>query len=75
MFAHYLGCVLVLQFGLLQACCLRPCGVCLCWVAVLQLLIDELQLQGQITAEEFLKQREEQLDKLFPTAALMPGNC
>jgi len=49
--------------------------VCLCWVAVLQLLIDELQLQGQITAEEFLKQREEQLDKLFPTAALMPGNC
>lgn len=40
---------------------------------VLQLLIDELQLHGQITAEEFLKQREEQLDKLFPTAELMPG--
>lgn len=41
---------------------------------LLQLLIDELQLAGRITAEEFLKQREEQLDKLFPTAELMPGD-
>lgn len=38
-----------------------------------QVLIDELQLHGQITPEEFLRQREEQLDKLFPTAQLMPG--
>jgi hypothetical protein len=41
---------------------------------MLQVLIDELQLHGQITPEEFLRQREEQLDKLFPTAQLMPGN-
>jgi hypothetical protein len=40
---------------------------------MLQLAIDELQLHGQITAEDFLKQREEQLDALFPTAELMPG--
>jgi hypothetical protein len=36
-------------------------------------LIDELQLHGQISPEEFIKQREAQLDKLFPTAELMPG--
>lgn len=41
----------------------------------LQVLIDDMQLHGQITAEEFLKQREEQLDKLFPTAQLLPGAC
>jgi hypothetical protein len=40
---------------------------------VLQVLLDDLQLHGRITAEEFLKQREEQLDLLFPTAQLMPG--
>jgi hypothetical protein len=41
-----------------------------CW---LQVLIDELELHGQISPEEFIKQREEQLDKLFPTAQLMSG--
>lgn len=40
----------------------------------MQVLIDELQLHDQISAEEFLRQREEQLDKLFPTAQLMPGD-
>eukprot|EP00775_Hariotina_reticulata_P007339 gene7340-7551_t len=38
-----------------------------------QVLIDELQLQGQLTPQDFLQQREEVLDKLFPTSALMPG--
>lgn len=40
----------------------------------MQVLIDELQLHGQISAEEFLRQREVELDKLFPTAQLMPGD-
>lgn len=38
-----------------------------------QWLIDELDLQGQLTAEEFVQAREEILLKLFPTAELMPG--
>jgi pseudouridine-5'-monophosphatase len=38
-----------------------------------QVLIDELQLEGHLTPQDFLQQREEVLDKLFPTSALMPG--
>ena len=38
-----------------------------------QVLINETDLHGQLTAEQFLKQREEILDKLFPTSELMPG--
>ena len=30
-------------------------------------------LQGQLTAQEFVQAREEILLKLFPTAELMPG--
>jgi hypothetical protein len=36
-------------------------------------LIDELGLEGQLTAQDFLSQREALLDALFPTAQLMPG--
>jgi hypothetical protein len=39
-----------------------------------RLLVKELQLEGLLTAEEFLEQREAALDALFPTAELMPGN-
>lgn len=38
-----------------------------------QVLIDELGLHGQLTPQEFLQQREEILDRLFPNSQLMPG--
>ena len=38
-----------------------------------QTLVDELGLHGQITPEQFLAEREEALDSLFPTAQLLPG--
>jgi pseudouridine-5'-monophosphatase len=38
-----------------------------------QVLVDETGLHGQLTAEDFLQQREEILDRLFPTSELMPG--
>lgn len=38
-----------------------------------QVCVTELGLQDQLTAEEFLAEREEALDKLFPQTALMPG--
>ena len=38
-----------------------------------QLCIDELGLTGQISAEEFVAEREQRLDKLFAEAALLPG--
>ena len=37
------------------------------------IFVAELELEGQLTPEEFLEQREGQLDALFPTAALLPG--
>lgn len=36
-------------------------------------LVAELQLEGQLSAQEFLDQREEALDLLFPTSSLLPG--
>ena len=38
-----------------------------------QLLVDILDLQGQLTAEDFLAQREAALDAMFPSSELMPG--
>jgi len=38
-----------------------------------EIMIDELELRGRISAEEFLAEREKLLDKLFPEAKLMPG--
>ncbi|KAF6262827.1 HAD-like domain-containing protein [Scenedesmus sp. NREL 46B-D3] len=38
-----------------------------------QVLIDDLQLHGQLTAQQFLQQREAILDRLFPSSPLMPG--
>lgn len=38
-----------------------------------QIFVDELGLQGQLTAEQLLIDREAALDELFPTAQLMPG--
>lgn len=32
-----------------------------------------MQLHGQLTPQDFLKQREAILDRLFPTSPLMPG--
>jgi (DL)-glycerol-3-phosphatase len=40
-----------------------------------QALIDELQLHGQITAEEFVKEREQMLHDLFPECDVMPGSA
>ena len=37
-------------------------------------LVDTLQLQDQLTPEDFLSQREKALDTLFPSAQLMPGS-
>lgn len=42
-------------------------------VEATELLLREVGLTGQITAEEFLELRDETLNKLFPTASLMPG--
>ena len=36
-------------------------------------LIEELQLQGRISAEEFVKEREQLLHNKFPHCQLMPG--
>lgn len=36
-------------------------------------LVDELGLHGTISPEDFLREREEALDKLFPTSQLLPG--
>ena len=38
-----------------------------------QLLVDSLQLEGQLTAHDFLAQREAALDAMFPSSELMPG--
>ncbi|EFN53572.1 hypothetical protein CHLNCDRAFT_25699 [Chlorella variabilis] len=38
-----------------------------------RVLVDELELQGQLTPEQFLADREEALDEMFPTAQLLPG--
>ncbi len=37
------------------------------------ILIEETGLQGQLTPEEFLREREASLDRLFPQAELLPG--
>ena len=39
------------------------------------IFVETLQLQGQLTPEGFLRQREAALKKLWPTAELMPGMC
>ena len=38
-----------------------------------KILIEETGLQGRLTPEEFLKEREAKLDELFPQAELLPG--
>jgi len=38
-----------------------------------QILVTELDIADKISAEEFLKLREEKLDELFPTSPLLPG--
>lgn len=68
--------------------CLRPRGVDLppptCSTTALRALppqaieaartlVSELQLEGRITPEQFLIDREEALDRMFPEAQLLPG--
>lgn len=36
-------------------------------------LIDKLQLEGRLSAQEFLDKREKALDGMFPQAELLPG--
>ena len=38
-----------------------------------RILVEDAGLQGRLTPEEFLREREAKLDLLFPTAELMPG--
>ena len=38
-----------------------------------KLVVETLQLEGQLTAEQFLKDREVILHKTFSSAILMPG--
>jgi pseudouridine-5'-monophosphatase len=38
-----------------------------------QILVDDLGLQGKITAEEFVTEREKKLDVLFANSSLLPG--
>jgi beta-phosphoglucomutase-like phosphatase (HAD superfamily) len=38
-----------------------------------RIFVDETGLEGQLTAEEFLEEREEMLAELFPDANLLPG--
>ena len=39
-----------------------------------RILVEDSGLQGRLTPEEFLREREAKLDLLFPTAELMPGS-
>lgn len=38
-----------------------------------QTMVKELDLEGQLDPEDFVKEREEMLHKLFPSCQLMPG--
>jgi (DL)-glycerol-3-phosphatase len=38
-----------------------------------QTLVSELGLEGQLTPEDFVKEREEMLQTMFPEAKLLPG--
>ena len=38
-----------------------------------EILVDELDLHGHITPAQFLAEREEALDSMFPAAQLLPG--
>lgn len=38
-----------------------------------QTLVSELGLEGQLEPEDFVKEREEMLDTMFPEAKLLPG--
>lgn len=40
-----------------------------------RILVEECQLQGILSPEDFLKQREEMLHALFPSTKLMPGKA
>ena len=42
-------------------------------IAAARVFIDDLDLWGQMTPEEFLKKREIMLDRLFPESQLLPG--
>ena len=53
----------------LPACMLLPAQA----IEAARVLVDELELQGQLTPEQFLADREEALDEMFPTAQLLPG--
>ena len=38
-----------------------------------RILVEDTGLQGRLTPEDFLREREAKLDLLFPTAELLPG--
>ena len=38
-----------------------------------RVFVEEMGLVGELTAEEFLEEREEMLQQLFTTTQLMPG--
>lgn len=38
-----------------------------------RVFVEETGISGSLTAEEFLEEREEMLQNLFPTSELMPG--
>jgi len=40
-----------------------------------RILVEECNLEGILSPEAFLKQREEMLHALFPSTKLMPGKC
>ena len=71
------------DLDLLNSCCLPACLASLCLPALqmmgkkaleaAQTLVDELDLHGHITPEQFLTEREEALGSMFPTAQLLPG--
>ena len=42
-------------------------------LASAEIFVEDLQLQGQLTPQEFLQQRDAALKVLFPTAEFMPG--
>ena len=54
-------------------CLLRPFSASCFWATTHICCFVLPDLQGQLTAEEFVQAREEILLKLFPTAELMPG--
>ena len=59
---------------LLTPCALHPApSPCTQALEAAEILVTELKLEGLLTPEDFVAEREAALDALFPTSQLLPG--